>query len=74
MREDAPKPIEVLFDEGQETADIRRLVQAGVNNRDLVTSGAGVARAGRLYKKGLDITNPTAAAILKLDTLPTVED
>jgi len=54
----------------QEAADIRRLIEAGTRTDDPETTAAGIARAGRLKRTtGLDITNPTVASILKLDTV-----
>lgn len=59
----------------EETADVRRLVRAGKQTEDLVTSGVGAIRAQRLAKRlGVDLTNPVFAKVAGLDKLPRVEE
>ena len=59
----------------EEGADVRRLIDAGKQTEDLLTSGAGVIRAQRLAKRlGVDLTNPTFAKVMGLDKLPRVEE
>jgi len=52
-------------------ADVRRLINAGINNKDNLTISAGIRRAARLSREeGFDLTNPAVVKILGLDKLP----
>jgi hypothetical protein len=59
----------------EEGANVRRLVTAGKQTDDLLTSGIGAIRANRLAKRmRTDLTNPTFVKVLGLDKLPQAEE